>query len=68
MIRRDWLRLAGGTGLTLLGEVLQRRSACAGPAATREPGFGRAKSVILVVANGGQSQLESWDPKPDAPR
>lgn len=30
-------------------------------------GFGRAKSVILVFANGGQSQIDTWDPKPDAP-
>src|SRR5262249_14456415 len=30
-------------------------------------GFGRARSVILLYANGGQSQLETWDPKPDAP-
>jgi hypothetical protein len=67
MIRRDWLKLAGGAGLALLGEVLRRRSARAEPTSFREPGFGRAKSVILVVANGGQSQLESWDPKPDAP-
>jgi hypothetical protein len=68
MIRRDWLKLAGGAGLALLGEVLRRQSARAEPTGIREPGFGRAKSVILVVANGGQSQLESWDPKPDAPR
>jgi hypothetical protein len=32
------------------------------------PGFGRAKSVIVVFASGGQSQLDMWDPKPDAPR
>ncbi len=32
------------------------------------PGFGRAKSVIVVFASGGQSQLETWDPKPLAPR
>ena len=31
------------------------------------PGFGRAKSVILVFANGGQSQIDMWDPKPNAP-
>ena len=37
------------------------------PRRGRPPGFGRAKSVILVYANGGQSQLETWDPKPDAP-
>lgn len=30
-------------------------------------GFGRAKSVILIYASGGQSQLEMWDPKPEAP-
>jgi hypothetical protein len=31
-------------------------------------GFGKAKSVILVYASGGQSQLDMWDPKPLAPR
>src|SRR2546423_1838713 len=30
-------------------------------------GFGRARSVILVFANGGQSQIDTWDPKPAAP-
>lgn len=34
-------------------------------AATTAP---RAKSVLFIVANGGQSQLETWDPKPLAPR
>lgn len=28
----------------------------------------RARSVILVVLEGGMSQLETWDPKPNAPR
>jgi hypothetical protein len=31
------------------------------------PGFGRAKSVILLYASGGQSQIDMWDPKPTAP-
>ncbi|MCA9029758.1 MAG: DUF1501 domain-containing protein [Planctomycetaceae bacterium] len=31
------------------------------------PGFGRAKSVIIIMASGGQSQIDSWDPKPLAP-
>ncbi|HVJ67686.1 MAG TPA: DUF1501 domain-containing protein [Caulifigura sp.] len=31
------------------------------------PGFGRAKSVLMIYASGGQSQLDMWDPKPDAP-
>ncbi|TXT33555.1 MAG: hypothetical protein FD138_1856 [Planctomycetota bacterium] len=28
---------------------------------------GRAKSVLVVFASGGQSQLETFDPRPDAP-
>lgn len=31
-------------------------------------GFGTARSVLIIFASGGQSQLETWDPKPDAPR
>jgi hypothetical protein len=65
--RRDWLRmglawLAPGS----LGFASQRASVAAdtGP---RVAGFGRAKSVVLVFANGGQSQIDMWDPKPDAP-
>jgi hypothetical protein len=30
-------------------------------------GFGRAKSCILIFLWGGPSQLDTWDPKPDAP-
>jgi len=30
-------------------------------------GVPRAKSVIIVFASGGQSQLDMWDPKPEAP-
>lgn len=29
--------------------------------------FGRAKSVVLVMLSGGPSQLDTVDPKPDAP-
>lgn len=31
------------------------------------PGFGRARSCIVLFCWGGMSQLESWDPKPEAP-
>ncbi len=62
--RREWLRIGGIAGISGLG-VAGRTSANA--AAGRSPGFGRAKSVIVVYANGGQSQLETWDPKPEAP-
>lgn len=61
--RRDWLRI--GT-LGALGFAAGKPKA-AEEAADRSPGFGKAKSVILVFANGGQSQIDTWDPKPDAP-
>src|SRR3954466_11253217 len=31
------------------------------------PGFGRARSCILLFLYGSPSQLETFDPKPDAP-
>src|SRR5262245_45885671 len=61
--RREWLRLAGLGGLSLAaGEI-----GAAEQPASRGRGFGRAKSVVLVFANGGESQLDMGDPKPDAP-
>ncbi|MEO8165562.1 MAG: DUF1501 domain-containing protein, partial [Betaproteobacteria bacterium] len=49
-----------------LATAVRRTSASDG--SDRLPrGFGRAKSVILIYASGGQSQFETWDPKPDAP-
>ncbi|MBI5759756.1 MAG: DUF1501 domain-containing protein [Planctomycetales bacterium] len=68
MRRRDWFSMTSGAGLAFLGEVLRQRPARArevltGPSA----GFGRAKSVLVVVASGGQSQLETFDPRPEAP-
>jgi hypothetical protein len=61
--RRQWLRIGTygmlGCGAAKLGRGSEQ--------AARVPGFGRAKSVILVFANGGQSQIDTWDPKPEAP-
>ena len=34
---------------------------------TTAAGAGKAKSCILLYCWGGVSQLETWDPKPDAP-
>src|SRR6478735_2674038 len=64
--RRDWLRI-GMLGGLCLAKPDRARSEENEAAADRVPGFGRAKSVILVFANGGQSQIDTWDPKPDAP-
>jgi Protein of unknown function (DUF1501) len=60
--RRDWLRLGFpilfGAGITRGRE----KSAASGG-----PGFGKARSVLIVFTSGGQSQLDTWDPKPNAP-
>ncbi len=60
--RREWLRVGG----LAWGSRLGSRSPVAEVAAagTRAAGFGRAKSVIVLFASGGQSQLDMWDPKP----
>jgi hypothetical protein len=68
LTRRGVLRLGGAAGLTLgmlpfLRAAKERDSA----ANSTAPGFGRAKSVLLVYASGGQSQLDMWDMKPHAP-
>src|SRR5262245_56856553 len=62
--RRDWLRIST---LGTLGLTAGTRPRAADEPAHKIPGFGRAKSVILVFANGGQSQIDMWDPKPNAP-
>jgi hypothetical protein len=56
--RRDWLRIGvpAAVGALLPGFSSARPASAA-----------RAKSVIVVFTSGGQSQLETWDPKPSAP-
>src|SRR5262245_46238871 len=41
----------------LLGETSSRTT----------PGFGRARACLLVYLFGGPSQIDTFDPKPDAP-
>lgn len=66
--RREALRagaLALG-GLTLPG-LYRGRDACASSLPRGSNAPGQAKACILVFAWGGPSQLDTWDPKPDAP-
>ena len=58
--RRDFLR-AGGIGIGSLGLSLGELNALA----SKSPNSDRA--VILLMLVGGPSQLETLDPKPDAP-
>src|SRR5262245_21713392 len=62
--RRTWLQINLLAGL---GAAVPVSRAVAAPAAGSAKGFGKARSVILIYASGGQSQFETWDPKPDAP-
>ena len=69
LTRREWLRVGGliGAGPWLSGIDLNSARAAESSDAAGKPGFGKAKSVIVVFASGGQSQLDTWDPKPEAP-
>jgi uncharacterized protein (DUF1501 family) len=66
--RRDFLRVggAGMLGMTL-NNLLAAQSASASSPLVGTPGWGKAKSVIMVYLQGGPSHLDLWDPKPDAP-
>jgi hypothetical protein len=55
--RREWLRIGG------LGMLVLAGRASATPQVVRQ----RARSVLLVFTGGGVSQLDTFDPKPDAP-
>ncbi len=69
MTRRDVLRVGGSgiLGLTLAqmfkAQGLSQEAAPAGGG----PGWGKAKSVILVYLQGGPSHLDLWDPKENVP-
>src|SRR3954463_2059725 len=65
--RRDLLRVGGSAMLGLtLGDLFGLRKAQA-KESTGGPGFGRAKSIILLYLQGGPSHLDLWDPKENVP-
>src|SRR5262245_14290306 len=54
--------------LMLTATLALRSSSRAAEFRERQPlSFGRAKRCIFVFLNGGPSQLDTWDMKPDAP-
>ena len=64
--RREAL-CAGALAMTGIGlPGLFGGRAAAEPSAAGK-GFGRARSCILIFQWGGPSQLDTWDPKPEAP-
>lgn len=64
--RRDLLRVGGSTVMGMgLAQMLELQARAAAPAGG--PGFGKAKSVILLYLQGGPSHLDLWDPKENVP-
>lgn len=55
------------TAAGVWGAALPWTATSASPSEVNPTGFGRAKSVVLVLLSGGPSQLDMWDPKPQAP-
>jgi hypothetical protein len=58
--RREFLR-AGAMGVGALGLPFSGSSLFGSPASRND------RALILLMLVGGPSQLETWDPKPDAP-
>ncbi len=67
--RREILRVGGSSILGLsLGSALQLQEAAASAGVSHGgPGWGRAKSIIMVYLQGGPSHIDLWDPKENVP-
>lgn len=66
--RRGLLRIgtAGVVG-TALPNMVAKGDAATNAESAAYPGFGQAQSVLIVLLSGGPSQLDTLDPKPEAP-
>src|SRR5579862_8754449 len=68
--RRDLIRVGGSAILgCTLGSLLSLRARAETEAGTTKggPGWGKAKSVVMVYLQGGPSHLDLWDPKENVP-
>src|SRR5580693_6053882 len=69
--RRNFFQeCAGGIGIMALAQLMEREGRAAVPAvnplAPKKPHFpGKAKNVIFMFMEGGPSQLDLFDPKPE---
>lgn len=68
--RRDVLRIGSSSVLGLsLPMLLQAKpqNAWASVPRLEQPGWGKAKSIIMVYLQGGPSHIDLWDPKENVP-
>lgn len=66
--RRSFLRVGGAGMLGLsLGSMLNLKAQAAETSIGGGPGWGKAKSIIMVYLQGGPSHLDLWDPKENVP-
>src|SRR5262245_26384384 len=66
--RQLFHRAGGGFGMIALASLLERAAAATSlnPLAPRPPQlYKRAKSIIWIFVNGGPSQVDTWDYKPE---
>ena len=62
--RRDLIRVGGSAMLGLtLGSMFELQARAGVTTAKKAPGWGKAKSIIMVYLQGGPSHLDLWDPK-----
>jgi uncharacterized protein (DUF1501 family) len=68
MTRRDLLRIGGSSILGLsLGQLLGLSGRASEIGEGGGPGWGRARSIIMVYLQGGPSHIDLWDPKENVP-
>ncbi|MDA7881037.1 DUF1501 domain-containing protein [Akkermansiaceae bacterium] len=66
--RRDVLRVGGAGMLGMsLGTLFQAKALAEEKKHSGAPGWGKAKSIIMVYLQGGPSHLDLWDPKENVP-
>ena len=67
--RREMLRIGGLTGSAATLPMLYEHEGRAAETAkkTNSASFGKAKNCIVLYQSGGAAQLDTYDPKPDAP-